>query len=198
MSDPRLTRTLTRWVAHDSPDLDPWLAARPAPPRLTFQQLYAQHAAFCWRALRHLGVPPAAIDDAVQELWVVVHRRHEEFEGRSELKSWLFGIAINVARNQRRSQRRLDTARASQREVLEPHDDPSERERQREAFDRVQSYLASLDEQRREIFVSCLLEGMSAAETASATGLTLHTVQNRVRALRRSFKSWLMQHGSPQ
>jgi RNA polymerase sigma-70 factor (ECF subfamily) len=185
-------------VAHDSTDLDPRQLARPAPPRLTFQQLYTQHGAFCWRALRHLGVPPAAVDDAVQELWVVVHRRHEEFEGRSDIKSWLFGIAINVARNQRRAQRRLETARASQRELLEPHSDPSERERQRNAFDLVQSYLATLDEQRREIFVSCLLEGMSAAETASATGLALDTVQNRVRALRRSFKSWLTQHGSPQ
>lgn len=193
-----LVRTLTGRVAHDSPDLDARQVARPAPPPLTFQQLYAQHAAFCWRALRHLGVSPAAIDDAVQELWVVVHRRHGDFEGRSELKSWLFGIAINVARNQRRAQRRLDTARASQSELLEPPSDPSERERQREAFDLVQSYLATLDEQRRAIFVSCLLEGLSAAETAGATGLALDTVQNRVRALRRSFKSWLTQRGSPQ
>lgn len=185
-------------MAHDSPDIDARQVARPAPPRLSFQQLYAQQGAFCWRALRHLGVPPAAIDDAVQELWVVVHRRHADFEGRSELKSWLFGIAINVARNQRRSQRRLDSARESQLGTVEPQVDPAQGERQREAFHLVQGYLATLDEQRREIFVSCLLEGMSASETASATGLDLDTVQNRVRALRRSFKAWLIQHGSPQ
>jgi RNA polymerase sigma-70 factor, ECF subfamily len=158
--------------------------------------VYAEHAAFTWRALRHLGLPPLAVDDAVQELWVVVYRRLTEFEGRSQLKSWLFGIAVNVARNHRRSLRR----RALDPEAMAPPEVGSAgaHEEQREALELVQAYLATLDDERREIFVCNLLEGMSAAETASATGVSLATVQNRVRALRRAFKTWIIrQRSSP-
>lgn len=186
-------------LAHDSTDLEAAQSVKtPEPPSPSFERLYTEYAAFTWRALRHLGLPPVAIDDAVQELWVVVYRRQEAFEGRSDFKSWLFGIAINMARNERRGQRRRDNAHTLQSADLRTSTDPHESERQREAFELVQSYLATLDQQRREVFVSCLLEGMTAAETARATGLGIEAVQNRVRALRRSFKAWLVEHGSAQ
>jgi DNA-directed RNA polymerase specialized sigma24 family protein len=49
---------------------------------------------------------------------------------------------------------------------------------------------------RAEVFVSALLAGMSAAETAEATGLDVGRVQNLVRAMRRTFKAWLDSRGS--
>jgi RNA polymerase sigma-70 factor (ECF subfamily) len=60
-----------------------------------------------------------------------------------------------------------------------------------EAWERVQRFLETLDEQRRAIFVCNLLENLSAVETAEATGLDVTTVYKRVRALRHSFKVWL-------
>jgi RNA polymerase sigma-70 factor (ECF subfamily) len=165
-----------------------------APPRPSFEQIYAEYVAFSWRVLRHLGVPDASIDDAAQELWVVVYRRLAGFEGRAALRSWLFGIAINIVRTGRRSRERQDR-RERERVLPDPWEsarvDPLERERQREAFELVHGFLADLDEQRRMIFVSVLLEGMSAPEAAAALGLEVDLVQNRVRALRRSFKQWL-------
>jgi len=165
----------------------------------SFEQLYAEYATFTWRVLQHLGVPDASIEDAVQELWVVVHRRIAGFEGRSELRSWLFGIAINIARTQRRSQQRRQKNERG-RVLGEPwamRIDPHEGERQREAFDLVQRFLSTLDDERRAIFVSVLLEGMSTPETALSVGLRVDQIQNRVRALRRSFKTWL-EHQRPQ
>jgi RNA polymerase sigma-70 factor (ECF subfamily) len=165
----------------------------------SFEQLYAEYAAFTWRVLQHLGVPDLHIEDALQELWVVVHRRIDGFEGRSELRSWLFGIAINIARTQRRGQQRREQ-NERERALVEPwvmQIDPREGERQREAFDLVQRFLSTLDDERRVIFVSVLLEGMSAPETAVVSGLRVDQVQNRVRALRRSFKTWL-EHQRPQ
>ena len=50
--------------------------------RPPFRALYEQHCAFTWRTLRYLGVPEAQLDDALQELWLVVHRRYADFEGR--------------------------------------------------------------------------------------------------------------------
>ena len=45
-----------------------------------FEQLYTLYFGFTWRVLRHLGVPAHAIDDVVQEVWIVVHQRLDAFE----------------------------------------------------------------------------------------------------------------------
>src|SRR5687767_10257639 len=69
--------------------------------RLDFAAIYEQHFAFVWRVLRHLGVPEALLEDATQEVFVVVHRRLADFEGRSAASTWIHGIARRVAREQR-------------------------------------------------------------------------------------------------
>jgi len=72
----------------------------------SFAQIYEEYFAFVWRSLRALGVSRSALDDATQDVFVVVHRRLSDFEGRSSLKTWLFGIACRVAANHRRSRER--------------------------------------------------------------------------------------------
>jgi RNA polymerase sigma-70 factor (ECF subfamily) len=61
----------------------------------------------------------------------------------------------------------------------------------REAWGLVRSFLDTLDEQRRAIFVCNLLEHLSAVETAEATGVDVTTVYKRVHSLRSAFKAWL-------
>jgi RNA polymerase sigma-70 factor (ECF subfamily) len=161
---------------------------RVEPP--AFEQLYQLYFGFTWRVLGHLGVAAHGIDDAVQEVWLTVHRRLPSFEGRSALKTWLFGIALNVARNQRRA----DTRRSKHMPEAPSGNGPLDPELIREgheAWERVQRFLATLDEQRRAIFVCNLLESLSAPETADATGVDVTTVYKRVRGLRQSFRVWL-------
>src|SRR5262245_54234162 len=67
-----------------------------------FEALYAEHFAFVWRSLRRLGVPAPHLDDAAQDVFIVALRRSHEFRGSSSYRTWLFGIASNVAREQRR------------------------------------------------------------------------------------------------
>ncbi|NJL96066.1 MAG: TIR domain-containing protein, partial [Anaerolineae bacterium] len=62
-----------------------------------FDAVYDEYFEFAWRSLRRLGVPTEALDDAVQDLFLVVHRRLDSFEGRSSLRTWIFGIALRVA-----------------------------------------------------------------------------------------------------
>lgn len=158
-----------------------------------FKALYEQHFDFTWRSLRHLGVPPELLDDALQELWLVVYRRCSEFEGRAQLKTWLFAIAINVERNIRRVERRRRGVPLLD-EPESPWPDPARVHDNREAWAQVARFVATLDEIRRAVFVGCLIEELPAAEVAEATGLDLITVYNRVHALRRSFRRWL-EHG---
>ncbi len=170
----------------------------PEPERVPFRTLYERYFAFTWRALRYLGVPQGLLDDAAQELWVVVHRRYAEFEGRSDVKTWLFGIAINVERNIRRVERRRGSQVPLPAELCASRGDPMSASEEKEAWDVVLAFIDTLDETRREVFAANLVEGLSAAETAAITGLSLETVYNRVRALKRSFATWVEQHrGEP-
>jgi RNA polymerase sigma-70 factor (ECF subfamily) len=157
-----------------------------------FRALYEQHFDFTWRSLRHLGVPPALLDDALQELWLVVYRRRADFEGRAQLRTWLFGIAINIERNIRRVEQRR-RGLPLEVEPESPWPDPARVHDNQEAWTQVLRFVETLDEIRRAVFVGCLIEELPAAEVAQATGLDLITVYNRVHALRRSFRRWVEQ-----
>src|SRR5262245_51753387 len=73
---------------------------------LTLAEVYETQFDFVWRSARRLGVASLHVDDVVQEVFLVVFRRLAEFEGRSSLKTWLFGITRRVVRDHRRSARR--------------------------------------------------------------------------------------------
>jgi RNA polymerase sigma-70 factor (ECF subfamily) len=162
------------------------------PERLSFEVLYERYFSFTWRALRHLGVPVAALEDAAQEVWLVVHRRLPTFEWRSAPHTWLFGIAMNLARNRQRGVRRTPEMIALPEQVMSARPDPEGQHAGAEAWQRVQSFLETLDEPRRAVFVCSLLEQLSAAETAEATGLDVASVYHLVRRLRVAFKAYLV------
>src|SRR4029077_6927785 len=48
-----------------------------------------------------------AAEDAVQETWLTCLRTLDRFEGRSSLKTWIFGILLNVCRARRRKESRI-------------------------------------------------------------------------------------------
>lgn len=166
---------------------------------VTFEQLYTDYFNFTFRSLRHLGVPAPALPDAVQEVWLAVHRQLPGFEGRSSYRTWLFSIALNTARNQRRWRQRHERHTALSDELPDRHPGPEQLHAGREALALVQEFLATLDEARRVLFISQLIEELNADETAQLLGIERATVYHRVRDLRASFKRWLLarQGGSP-
>ncbi|MBK8239739.1 MAG: sigma-70 family RNA polymerase sigma factor [Deltaproteobacteria bacterium] len=160
--------------------------------RARVEHLHREHYAYVWRTLRHLGVAPGWIDDACQEVFVVVHRRVDEFEGRSDVTTWLFAIARRVAADHRRSQwrtARRHAALAAQRCVEDDgpmrFDDPVART---EAADRVQRFLDGLDDDKRAVFVLWAFEDLNGPEIASRLDMNLNTVYSRLRLARAEFE----------
>src|SRR5688572_631436 len=72
--------------AHGTSDPDEAVSARH--PVLSVRQIFDEHARYVWRTLRHLGVADADLEDVCQEVFVTVHRKLPEFEGRSKLRTW--------------------------------------------------------------------------------------------------------------
>lgn len=163
-----------------------------AGPALRFEEVYERHAAFVFRNLRRLGVPERSLDDAVQDVFVVVHRRLPEFEGRSAVTTWLFAIVLGVSRNHRRSQRR----RAPEAPGGEEPDDlvgataeqPDRRAERAQAVRVLCDLLDELDDDKREAFVLSQLEGMTAPEIGEALGVNVNTVYARIRAATKAFE----------
>src|SRR5690349_7953514 len=69
-----------------------------APARTaTFDDVYTAYAGFVWRVLRGMGVSDVQVEDAVQDVFMVVHRRLGEFDGVGSIKTWLFQITYRTA-----------------------------------------------------------------------------------------------------
>ncbi len=152
-------------------------------PPPSFRQVYRRHYTFVWRSLLRLGVEEAAVDDAVQDVFIVVHRKLHAFEGRAAVRTWLFAIARRIALRYR--------DRARRRSQNEPETDtPTELGRPdtalscNEALQQLQTWLDELDEDKRAVFVLSEFEQMRAPEIASMLGANLNTVYARLRAAR--------------
>lgn len=153
--------------------------------------LFRDHAAFVANFLHRLGVGPSELDDLVQEVFLVAHRRGGFVEdGRARPTTWLAEIAIRVASVARRSQRRSrehpdqDTITdASSRDV-----DPARAAEANQALDRVQAALDSLDADRRAIFILFELEGEPCQAIAAAFEIPIGTVYSRLHKARKQFK----------
>jgi RNA polymerase sigma-70 factor (ECF subfamily) len=143
-----------------------------------------------WRTVRQLGVDPGSVPDVVQEVFIVVHRRLGDFEGRSSLKTWLYGIVRRVVQDERRRLRRKPATPTADFEAIAASDaDPYASTEKAEAVRLLCRLLDALDDDRREVFVLAELEQMSAPEIAEATGVNANTVYTRLRAARRDFEA---------
>lgn len=153
-----------------------------ASERGALEAVYRRHHAFVWRSVRRLGVDEAAVDDAVHEVFLVVARRLSEFEGRAELRTWLFAIAMNVARNQARTQWRQ--RRRAQALAAEPISAKVDGFARSDAAATLHRLLDELPEDQRAAFILAELEGLSAPEIATALDANVNTIYARIRAAR--------------
>jgi RNA polymerase sigma-70 factor, ECF subfamily len=171
-------------------------ALLPTEPDLTPRQLYDSHFSFVWRNLRRLGVPDVILEDAAQDVFLVVHRRWDSFDSRwSSVETWLFGILLRVARNHRRSLRRRAWAIPSTGDVVEvvpsPAAGPAELVQRREAVALLDRLLDSLDEDKRSIIVLVDVEQLSVPQAAEALEVNLNTAYWRLRTARTQLRKSL-------
>jgi RNA polymerase sigma-70 factor (ECF subfamily) len=173
------------------------------PPRL--EQVYREHADFVWRLLRHFTIEEASRDDVFHEVFLVVHRRLADYDGRASIPTWLFGITRNVVLHHRRGH-----ARHQRRLAVAPPPTsgpgPDDYVAQLEARALVDRFLAGLAEEQRLAFVLAEIEGLRAPEIAEQLGLNLNTLYSRLQALRKQFARFVAEarapgpgghHGSP-
>lgn len=162
---------------------------------LSFDVLYDEHFGMIWRMLRALGVAATAADDAVQDVFMAAYRQLSGFEARSSTKTWLCGIACNVASNYRRRERRKGGLLPLDPSWPESAPGPLDQLEQTQAWAIVSRFLDSLDEGKRAAYVLSRIEGMSAPEIATALGIPTNTVYSRLHTAQGAMQKFLSAHG---
>jgi len=163
----------------------------PLPGPSDFAAIFEQFAPFVWRTLRRLGVAEADVEDVSQDVFVTVHRKLATFEGRSSLRTWIYGIALRVASDHRRRahvRRERSTSRPPERVASPTQPRDLDRRRARAALDRA---LDTLDDDKRAVMVLYEIEELPMADVASAVGCPLQTAYARLYAGRRLVKEAL-------
>jgi RNA polymerase sigma-70 factor (ECF subfamily) len=157
---------------------------------MTFREIYDAHFDFVWRTLRRLNVAEADIADAVQEIFLVVHRRLPNFEGRAKLTTWLFKICLRVAKDRhRRAHVRREVPQGGElARWADPQADPEQETERRSDLALLEAALEQLDLEQRAVFTLFEFEGMTGQDIARTLEIPLGTVYSRLRLARESFR----------
>jgi len=160
---------------------------------LTPRAVYERHADFAWRTLRRLGVPESEAGDALQDVFVIVHKKLSTFEGRSSLTTWLFTLCRTVARERRQSAQRERSRlhEVSVDEAIDLRADVARAAEHNERLARLESLLAQLESEQRNVFILFEIEKLTGEEISEALSIPLGTVYSRLQLAKKAFRQAL-------
>ncbi len=161
----------------------------------SFESVYTQYFDFVWSSARRLGVGPAAMDDIVQEIFMVIHDKLRTLRQPQSLRSFIYGIVRRTVSHHHRSRRtrgELDAAFAQQvktHQAAQPT--PLELTEHNEDAKLLWDLLGELDAPKREVLMLAEIDGMTAPEISEALEVPLNTAYSRLRTARLAFEAAL-------
>ena len=174
---------------------DPGTSTFPVP---TLQTIYKEYFDFVWSSARHLGATGDAIDDVVQDVFIVIHSRLATLQRPEALRSWIYGIVRRTVSDYRRSRRTRDVAGARLGAELKSsrpsQPSPLDMAERNAEVELLESVLAELDETKREVFVMVEVLEMTVPEVVQVLEIPLNTAYSRLRLARQSFEETLARH----
>ncbi|MBX3201851.1 MAG: RNA polymerase sigma factor [Labilithrix sp.] len=152
--------------------------------RPEFAAIFRDLRPYVQSALRGLGVPARDLDDACQEVFVVVHRKLATYEDRGSLHAWLYGICVRVSNHTRRRLARTPDVGGDSLPEAVDLTTPAEQVTASEGRQVLYSILDQLDDDKRAVFVLYELEELTMSEVARSLDINLFTAYGRLRAAR--------------
>ncbi len=156
---------------------------------VSLADVYRETFHHVWCTLRRLGVPERDLEDAVHEVFLVVHRRLGDYDPSRPVKPWVTGIAYRVASDDRRRAHR-------RREVMGETDEPRDGQpapdvalEGAEARNRVAVALHTLPLEQRVVFVMHDIDGFAMPDIARELSAPLNTLYSRLRLARARFEA---------
>lgn len=156
---------------------------------LDLGRIYREHAATVSRWARRLLGPGGDVEDALQEVFLVAHKRLSEFRGDASITTWLHAITVRVAQAQRRRAwwRRWLGGREPAAGLPAPGPTPLQALESLRASDLTYRLLDRLSAKDRTLLILFELEGASGDEVAAVLGVSTATVWVRLHRARARF-----------
>jgi RNA polymerase sigma factor (sigma-70 family) len=158
-----------------------------------FAEMFDQYARVVYNHAYRLTADWSAAEDVMSATFLEAWRLHRrlDVEGGS-LLPWLLGIATNLARNARRSDRRFRRAVAAlgrSEPVTADHADEVDHriDESRRLLSALQA-LARLRRAEREVLILCVWEGLDYAAAAVALGVPVGTIRSRLSRARHKLR----------
>ncbi len=154
-----------------------------------FTPLVQSHQQRIYRVLLGMLRDPAAAENLTQECFLKAYQKRASFRGEASVGAWLLKIAVNLARDHRRSRLRefwhrwsssSEEVAALEQRVPDPHASQERVLLGREKAAGVWSAVEELSPQQRAVFVLRFVEEMSLEEIAEATSLRVGTVKTHL------------------
>lgn len=151
-----------------------------------FENTFRRRYSLVCRLVRGFGVAASQVEDAAQEVFIVLYRRRDEFVAGDVVPTpLLYGVARRVSANVRRKEaRRRDRDGLQGRHLVAVVAGADERLELRSQAAVVRTALEGVDDNKRCIFVMVEVEGMSVKEFATEFGINVNTAHARLRAAR--------------
>jgi RNA polymerase sigma-70 factor (ECF subfamily) len=150
-----------------------------------FREIFRAHRQDVARVVYRLLGPSPDVDDVVQEVFLHVYRSLPSFRGDSRFSTWLYRLAVNVARmHLRKGRSRPRFADVDLPDVASEdearRDDPESLSEQRLRVRALYRLLDGLGDKKREVIVLHDFEGMPAKEISALVGAPVLTVRTRL------------------
>ncbi len=167
-----------------------------------FAELVAEHQRMVVQlAMNLLGDRDEALDLS-QDVFIRVFRTIGQFRGQSALRTWIYRIAVNQARNRHRFwRRRRRSDQVSLDAHVEAHGDfqcgaesgPDRILAQKELAARLKDALDALPFDQRTVVVLREVDGLSYDEIAFSLGVAVGTVKSRLTRARQTLRAGLQE-----
>jgi RNA polymerase sigma-70 factor (ECF subfamily) len=153
-------------------------------------QAVEQHFDFIWRLLRRLGLRAADADDAAQQVFMIATQKLDAIAPGSE-RSFLYGTAVRVAANARRTASRRSEDPGDDVEHIATSLHPEQRRTLDEAWALLDDLLERLPDELRRVLVLAEVEQLEVAEIAALEDVPVGTAASRLRRAREAFREHL-------
>lgn len=151
------------------------------------ETLYREQARFVASFLRHMGTSESDLDDSLQDVFVLAHRKGGYLPGPAGPRTWLASLAIRVVLARRRSRARRPAAVEIPESLADGAKNPAELLEARRSLQRVQAALEDLSVEHRAAFILFEIEGESCESIAAMWNVPVGTVYSRLHHARKRF-----------
>jgi RNA polymerase sigma-70 factor (ECF subfamily) len=160
-----------------------------APPGSECLEVFERELDYLFMTLQRMGAGGAEIDDLLQEVFMILHRRWPTLDVKRSLRPWLFGVTFRVLRASRR--RRAREVLCGEFDLEDTSANPEISLQDRESLGLLSAALDRVPQARRSVVVMHDLEGVEIADIARQLSMSRIGVYSRLYKGRRELASAL-------